>query len=46
MIINTRHAGMMNSKDTNCQVLHEIAILLLTVGVKCNTLLTQGLAQK
>ncbi len=33
MIINTRHAGMMNSKDTNCRVLHEIAILLLTMGV-------------
>ena len=30
----------MNSKDTNCRVLHEIAILLLTMGVKCNILLS------
>ena len=39
-------AGMMNSKDTNCWGLHQIAIILLTMGVKCNILLTQGLSQK
>ncbi len=30
----------------NDEFKHEIAILLLTMSVKCNILLTQGLAQK